>query len=222
MSRAGSSLPKPLCEAGGIPLIVHVLRHLRAEGNQRFIVALGHKQEVIRSYFDACPEPGLILADTGENTQTGGRLRRIKPMLGGGGDFLVCYSDTLADVDVPRLLAFHKKHGRLATMLVAPWQERYGQVQLAGDEVVAFEEKPRIWVNAGYFLLKEEVLDLVEDDATSWERDCLSRLARDQQLRAIPHEGFWMAVDTPEELARLDSLCREEALPWKERLNCGC
>lgn len=216
MASGGLDLPKPLAVAGGLPLVVHLIRFLRSAGVDRILAALGHRADLIRNYFLSHPEPGLFLHDTGEDTQTGGRLKRLQPLLDPAESFLAVYADTLGDIPLQRLLEFHSSHGGLATLVAVPHTDRFGYLRLNGDRVIEFAEKPRNWVSGGFFVLHPKALEYVEDDNTVWEREPLQRLAREGQLHAYRHEGFWMAVDTVEELAQLDLLCRQGQLPWKE------
>lgn len=217
MTGPGLELPKPLVPAGGAPLVVHLMRYLRAGGVDRILMATGHRADVFQRYFDLHPEPELLLVDTGEQTQTGGRLKRLQPLLSSQESFLVVYADTFADIDLMSLLDFHARHGKLATLAAVPHTGRYGHVRLNGYKVEEFREKPRQWVSSGFFVLQPQALQYVESDETVWEREPVQRLAQDGELMAYLHEGFWMAVDTPEELAQLDLLCRQGRLPWKER-----
>lgn len=216
MAGSGPELPKPLALAGGTPLVVHVIRYLRAGGVDRILIAAGHRADLIRQYFESHPEPDLLLVDTGEETQTGGRLKRLQPLLRSEDSFLAVYADTFADIDLRNLLDFHARHGKLATLAAVPHTARYGHLLLNGHTVQEFREKPRQWVSGGFFVLRQQALQYVEGDETVWEREPLQRLAQDGELMAYLHEGFWIAVDTPEELAQLDVLCRQQRLPWKE------
>jgi len=217
MAGAGVEIPKPLAMAGGAPLVVHLIRYLRAGGVGRILMATGHRAGLIQEYFDAHPEPELVLVDTGEETQTGGRLKRLEPWLASEESFLAVYADTFADIELNHLLEFHAQHGKLATLAAVPHTARYGHVGLNGYKVREFREKPRQWVSGGFFVLRPQALEYVEGDQTVWEREPLQRLAQEGELMAYLHEGFWVAVDTPEELAQLDLLCRQGRLPWKER-----
>lgn len=216
MASGGLDIPKPLALAGGLPLVVRLIRYLRSGGVDRILMALGYRADLIRDYFRAHPEPGLHLHDTGEETQTGGRLKRLQPFLNPAEDFLAVYADTFADIPLKLLLDFHSSHGALATLVAVPYTDRFGRLRLNGQRVIEFAEKPRGWISGGFFVLRPEALEYVEDDTTVWEREPLQRLAQDGQLHAYRHEGFWLAVDTVEELAQLDLLCREGRLPWKE------
>lgn len=216
MAGGGLDTPKPLAQAGGLPLVVHLIRYLRAAGVERILMALGHRADLIRGYFDAHPEPGLHLHDTGEETQTGGRLKRLQPLLDPAESFLAVYADTLADIPLKLLLEFHAAHRGLATLVAVPHTDRFGHLRLNGQRVIEFAEKPRSWISGGFFVLRPQALEYVKDDNTVWEREPLQRLAQEGQLHAYRHEGFWMAVDTVEELAQLDLLCRQGRLPWKE------
>jgi len=242
-SRLGSETrarPKALVEIGSKPLLWHVMKIYSEHGIRDLIVCLGHQGRAIREYFlgygvrdgdvtidlargtvrrAAHPEPWRItLVDTGEETMTGGRLRRIRPHLGADPLFCMSYCDGLADVDVGASLAFHRAHGRLATVTAVHPPARFGALTLAGERVVDFAEKRRSdagYVSGGFFVLSPAALDQIDGDATAWEREPLERLAAAGELMAFRHEGFWHPVDTPQEREHLQELWNEGKAPWK-------
>ena len=233
--------PKPMVEVGGKPMLWHIMNIYSAHGIREFVVALGYKAEVIKSYFlnfyalnndvsvdlatgetlihDGKQPPWRIhLVDTGLHTETGGRLRRLEPWIGEDQTFFFTYGDCVADLDVTALLAFHHGHRKLATVTAVVPPARFGRLAFDGDEVVEFNEKPHAGegaINGGYFVLDREVLDYIDDDDTVWERASLERLVRDGQLMAYRHAGFWSCMDTLKEKNMLDQLWATGQAPWK-------
>ncbi len=239
LSEETSVKPKPMVEVGGRPILWHIMRYYAAFGCREFVVALGYKGEEIKRYFlnyrelnssltvdlkrgEVTVHAGDLedwtvhLIDTGLTTQTGGRLKRLAPWIGRQ-TFLMTYGDGVSDVDVRRLMAFHRKQGRLATVTAVRPPARFGGLIFDGPAVREFTEKPQIgegWVNGGFFVLEPEVLKYLKDDAMMFEREPLERLAQDQQLSAFRHDGFWQCVDTRRDLELLEALWRDGA-PWK-------
>jgi len=233
--------PKPMVEVGGKPILWHLMNIYGAHGFHEFIVALGYKGEVIKEYFlnfhalnanlsvdlstgrhmaqHSAPTPWNVhLVDTGLNTQTGGRIKRLASWLGEDDTFFLTYGDGLGDVDLSALLAFHKRHGKLATITAVRPPARFGGLALEGDQVIRFSEKPQTgegWINGGFFVLDRRVLDYISGDATLWELDPLERLAQEGQLQAYRHEGFWQPMDTLREKHLLESLWESGKAPWK-------
>ena len=232
--------PKPMVEIGGKPILWHILKIYSAHGINDFIVCLGYKGYIIKEYFanyflhtsdvtfdmkanrmevhHATAEPWRVtLVDTGENTLTGGRLRRVRSYLGDD-DFCFTYGDGVGDIDVTRLVEHHRAHGRLATLTATQPPGRFGAISLDDDRVAAFAEKPHgdgAWVNGGFFVLAPGAIDYVEGDDVMWEREPLERLARDGQLRAYRHSGFWQPMDTLRDRNLLESLWASGRAPWK-------
>jgi glucose-1-phosphate cytidylyltransferase len=221
---------------GDEPIIWHIMKYYSSFGLSRFVIALGYQAESIRSYFEdrrvgpvvtdgprilihPASEPGwtIELVDTGVETLSGGRLKRLKPYLGSG-PFLMTYCDGLADVDIGRLVAFHREHGRLATLTAVHPQARFGRLALDEGQVSEFREKvidPSEWINGGFFVLSPQVLEYIADDATQWERGPLTELADDGELMAYRHESFWQCMDTLPEAVLLNELWRNGEAPWK-------
>jgi glucose-1-phosphate cytidylyltransferase len=234
--------PKPLVEIGGRPVLWHIMHIYGAHGFTDFIVCLGYKGHLIKEYFshyalhrcdvtfdlargrteicDGAIEPWRIACvDTGDDTMTGGRVKRVADVIGGE-TFMMTYGDGVADVDVSALVAFHRAHGKAATVTAVRPLGRFGALWLDDDmrRVRAFEEKPegdRAWVNGGFFVLEPAVLDYIEGDETLWERDPLERLARDGQLAAYRHQGFWQPMDTLRDKTLLEDLWNQQRAPWK-------
>ena len=233
--------PKPMVEIGGKPILWHILNIYAAGGINEFVIALGYRAEDIKAYFlnfyalnnsitvdlshggslvhhGNSPNWKLHLIDTGLQTQTGGRLKRAGAWLGSDDVFMATYGDGVANIDVAKLLEFHKSHGKLATVTIVRPAARYGQILLSGDKVQSFAEKPQAgegWVNGGFFVLDKRALDYIDSDDMLWEREPMERLARDGQLMAFHHEGFWQPMDTLREKRLLEDLWATGQAPWK-------
>lgn len=212
--------PKPMVEIGGRPILWHILRYYAHFGHTDFVVALGYRGDVIRNFFErGGAEPGwrVSLTETGLDTSNGGRLLRLRPALGGG-TFFLTWGDGLSDVNLNRLLAFHRFHGKLATLTAVHPPSRFGELDLEADRVQRFREKPRDeqrWINGAFFVLEPGIFDYIAGDETVWEREPLERLAADGQLMAYRHEGFWQCMDTGQERDALEGLWACGQAPWK-------
>ncbi|HHY89447.1 MAG TPA: glucose-1-phosphate cytidylyltransferase [Chloroflexi bacterium] len=232
--------PKPMVEIGGRPILWHIMKIYSHQGFKDFVIALGYKGEVIKRYMvdyvnlarnitvdmrvgqvqvhdgeteDWCVE----LVDTGAKTQTGGRIKRLAPYIGSE-TFMLTWGDGVADIDLHKLLAFHRSHGKLATLTAVRPPARYGHMQFDGDQIVEFVEKPQIgegWINGAFFVLEPQVFDYIDGDDTVWEREPLERLARDGQLMAYKHTSFWQCMDTLREKYYLENLWASGNAPWK-------
>ncbi len=232
--------PKPMVEIGGIPILMHIMLHYAASGFHDFAIALGYRGEYIKRYMadysalrgnlSVSLRDGQIrthgaqaldmtmdLVDTGMDTLTGGRIKRLAPFLGDG-TFMLTWGDGVSDVDLRALLAFHRAHGRLATVTAVRPPARYGRLTLDGDRVAEFSEKPQLeegWINGAFFVLEPQVLDYIEGDATMFEHAPLERLAADGQLMAYRHHGFWQCMDTLREKRILEDLWASGSPPWR-------
>jgi glucose-1-phosphate cytidylyltransferase len=232
--------PKPMVEVGGRPILWHIMRGYAAHGFADFVLALGYKGDVIKRYFldyfhlqgnltvdvgsgTVTPHDGardawrVSLVDTGLATQTGGRVKRLAPWLGDG-PFMLTYGDGVSDVNLGRLLRFHRSHGKLATVTAVRPPARFGGLVFEGDLVTEFTEKPQVgegWINGGFFVCEPGVLDYIDTDETFLEREPLERLAKDGQLVAHRHEGFWQCMDTVRDLRLLETLWETGRAPWK-------
>jgi len=232
--------PKPMVEIGGRPILWHIMKIYAAQGVTDFIVCAGYKGYVIKEYFanyylhasdvtfdlatgavevhrNGSERWRVTVVDTGEQTATGGRLRRVLPYLRDE-EFCFTYGDGVADIDLAALLRFHRQQGRVATVTAVQPRGRYGAMELAGDLVRSFEEKPRGdggWVNGGFFVLSPEVGRYLEDDRTVFEQEPLRRLAAEGELACYRHRGFWAAMDTVRDRNYLEELWRQGNPPWK-------
>ena len=233
--------PKPMIEIGGRPILWHILKMYSAHGVNDFVICCGYKGYVIKEYFanyflhmsdvtfdmasnsmqvhQRKAEPWRVtLVDTGEDTLTGGRLRRVADYVRSEDAFCFTYGDGVADIDITAEIAFHRRHGRLATVAAVQPPGRYGALQMEGDAVRGFVEKPRGdggRINGGFFVLSPHVLDYIDGDQTSWEAAPLERLASEGQLMAYEHDGFWQPMDTLREKNLLEELWQSGHAPWK-------
>jgi glucose-1-phosphate cytidylyltransferase len=213
------TIPKPLVEIGGRPILWHVIRIYAEQGFERFLLCTGHQGELIERFVRDDGLPGglrIECVDTGEETATGGRIARVADRLGGE-RFCVTYADGVADIDLAALLRFHAGHGALATMTVVQPELQFGVAELNGDgHVSGFTEKPRFegWINGGFFCFEAGALDYIGSDSVL-EREPLERLARDRQLHAFRHTGFWDCMDTYKDAVLLNDLWAEGRAPWK-------
>lgn len=233
-------IPKPMVEIGGRPILWHIMKCYGAHGFREFTVALGYKGEVVKRFFlslghlsaDLTVEVAsgrvtahaaerddwrVELVDTGQDTQTGGRLRRLGSWLGDA-PFCATYGDGLADVDLAKVAAFHRSHGRAATVTAIRPPSRFGGLVLDGDHVCEFTEKPQIgegWINGGFMVLDRSVIDRIPGDSTSLEADTMEELAADGELMAYRHEGFWQSMDTLRDVRVLGSLWEAGSPPWR-------
>ncbi len=231
-----------MIEIGGKPILWHIMKHYSRYGFNEFVICLGYKGEVIKKYFANYhlhqsdltidlrenhitrhanyAEPWKVtLVETGQETMTGGRLRRVQPYLKDEDCFMLTYGDGVADVDLGALLKFHRSHGKPATLTAVQPNERFGVLEFgAQDSVVSFREKPRgsqVYISGGFFVLHPKVLDLIDSDDTPWERSPLERLSAAGDLKAFKHHGFWQCMDTLRDKTLLEDLWRKGAAPWK-------
>ena len=234
--------PKPLVEVGGRPILWHIMKHYQHFGFADFVLTLGYRGDMIKDYFlnyeamtrDFTIELGhahrveyhgahdetdfrVTCAETGADTMTGGRLKRAAKYLNGE-TFFLTYGDGLSDVDIQKTLEFHRSHGKLATVTIVRAPSKFGTVSVETDQSVSrFVEKPLQdnWVNAGFFVLEPQVLDLIENDETTWEKEPLETLARSGELMAYHHDGVFLAIDTYREYLILNEAWKRGEVPWK-------
>ncbi len=233
--------PKPMIEIGGRPILWHIMKIYAAYGVNEFVICCGYKGYLIKEYFRnyfvhmsdvtidlsnnelivhnrKAEDWKVTLVDTGENSMTGGRLRRVRDFLSSEDHFCFTYGDGVADIDIRALIAFHRGHGRKATVTAVRPPGRYGALMTDGDAVRGFAEKPPGdggLINGGFFVLHPSVIDYIADDATPWEAAPMERLAGDGELMAYTHEGFWQPMDTLREKNLLEELWASGKAPWK-------
>jgi glucose-1-phosphate cytidylyltransferase len=233
--------PKPMVEVGGKPMLWHIMKIYERFGLTDFILALGYKGEVIKNYFlnyhahlsdltlelksgqvdynnPTAEDWRVSLIDTGADTMTGGRLLRLKEQLKSGGSFMLTYGDGVADIDISALLAFHRSHGRLATVTAVRPVVRFGNLTIKGDQVVDFQEKPQAaegWINGGFFVFEPEIFDFIDGDSTFLEREPLERIAHAKQLMTYRHPGYWQCMDTLRDKLSLEEIWATGNAPWK-------
>jgi glucose-1-phosphate cytidylyltransferase len=233
--------PKPMVTIGGMPILWHIMKCYSFYGINDFVICCGYRGYMIKEYFanyflhmsdvtfdmqknemevhSRHAEPWRVtVVDTGDETMTGGRIKRIGEYVAKDDSFCLTYGDGLSDVDIGALIAFHRSHGRLATLTAAQPPGRFGALHLEGSVVKTFLEKPQgdgAWINGGFFVLSPKILDYIEGDETIWERKPMERLAADDQLRAYFHQGFWQPMDTLRDRVYLESLWDGGKAPWK-------
>ncbi|HEY3345337.1 MAG TPA: glucose-1-phosphate cytidylyltransferase [Anaerolineaceae bacterium] len=231
--------PKPMVEIGGQPILWHIMNIYAAYGYHDFTIALGYKAEVVKNYFlnyhflrnncTVCLKTGQVqvydgdiedwtidLVDTGLQTETGGRLKRLKSFIGNQ-TFMLTYGDGVSNVNIHELVDFHKRHGKLATVTAVRPPARFGGLDFDGDLVSWFAEKPQVgegWINGGFFVLEPEVLDYIECDQ-SWEGHPMMKLAEEGELVAYRHSDFWQCMDTLRDVRLLETLWNEQRAPWR-------
>jgi glucose-1-phosphate cytidylyltransferase len=233
--------PKPMVEIGGRPILWHIMRHYRAYGYRDFVIALGYKGEYIKKYmmefaalegdlridmstggvrnFGPAQRTDWVveLVETGIDTQTGGRIKRLKPYLDDG-TFFLTWGDGVSNVDLDKLLAYHRSHGKIVTVTAVRPPARFGHMTFDGDRVSRFSEKPQTaegWINGAFFVLEPAVFDYIDADETHFEKEPLERLAEKGELMAYRHEAFWQCMDTLRDKVRLEELWDNGQAPWK-------
>ena len=234
-----NTIPKPMISIGGKPILWHIMQTYAKFGHKDFYVALGYKAELIKDYFlnyralnaNFTIELGsgnilshqldhvdwkVTLVDTGDNTMTGGRLKRMKEFIGDE-PFMLTYGDGVTDINLDEVLKFHRSHGKLVTMSAVRPAARFGELELEGDVVRSFKEKPQMhegWINGGFFIIEPKFFDFIDDDSTLLEREPLEKATKLGELMAYKHKGFWHCMDTKRDHDLLESLWRSGA-PWK-------
>lgn len=232
--------PKPMVEIGGRPILWHIMKTYATYGHKEFIIALGYKGTVIKNYFlnyyhlnsdltintnnghvhvksEQKNDWIVQLTDTGLDTNKGGRIKRLKPLLSNE-TFMVTYGDGVSNVNINELIAFHKRHGKLATVTAVRPPARFGSLSINGEFVTRFAEKPQTsagWINGGFFVMEPEVLDYIEGDRTAFESEPLENLAKNEELGAYRHEDFWQCMDTLRDVELLEKLWQNGQAPWK-------
>ena len=237
------SLPKPMVPIGRRPILWHIMQHYASFGHKDFYLALGYKAQVVKEYFlnyralnaDFTVDLGngsvtqyqsdevdwsVTLVDTGLQTMTGGRVKRMQTFIGDE-TFLLTYGDGVANVNLEALLAFHRKHGKMITVTAVRPIARFGELELEGDQVKSFQEKPQVhegWINGGFFVMEPDFLELIDNDQTILEQSPLEQAAQMGELMAFQHQGFWQCMDTKRDRDNLDKLAKSGNPPWKQNL----
>ena len=232
--------PKPMVEVGGHPILWHIMKHYAHYGFDDFVIAVGYKGDVIKRWMvdyahlagditvrprsgevdmhgSDCDDWTVAVVDTGPRTNTGGRIKRLKDWVGDE-TFMLTWGDGVSNVDLDALLAFHRAHGKIATLTAVRPPARYGHIETEGDRIVEFSEKPQIgegWINGAFFVLEPQVFDYIAGDDTQWEKEPLELLAKDGELMAYRHHDFWQCMDTLREKHILEELWDDGTAPWK-------
>ena len=240
LSEYTESLPKPMVRIGRKPILWHIMKTFAHFGHKDFYIALGYKAEVIKDYFlhyrtfnadftvdlgDGTVTPHQLdevdwkvtLVDTGQHSMTGGRVKRMKPYISDE-TCLLTYGDGVSDVDLDQVITFHKSHGKMVTVTTVHPGARFGELELEGEKVTSFQEKPQIgqgWVNGGYFVIEPEFFELIEEDETILEREPLEQAAQMGEMMAFRHKGFWQCMDTKRDHDNLEKFWDSGKAPWK-------
>ena len=233
--------PKPMVEIGGMPMLWHIMKSYSAHGINDFVICCGYKGYVIKEFFanyflhtsdvtfdiqantmevhSHHAEPWKVtLVDTGEDTMTGGRLKRVRKFIEDDEAFCFTYGDGISNINISASIMFHKQHGKLGTMTAVQPPGRFGAIDIDGQRIIRFKEKPQgdnNWINGGYFVLSPKVINYISDDSIFWEKEPIEYLARDNQIDAYIHDGFWQPMDTLRDKIYLDELWLQGKAPWK-------
>lgn len=213
-------MPKPMVQVGGKPILSHIMKIFQYYGFNEFIIAAGYKKEVLKNYYkNNSSFKNVNVIDTGENTLTGGRLLRLKNILINEKNFFMTYGDGLSDINLEKLFKFHESHKKIATVTAVHPPVRFGELELKGNTVIDFEEKPQSkagWINGGFFVLSPKIFNYIESDQTIFERQPMKRLSTSGELMAYKHEKFWQCMDTLRDKILLNKLWDENEAPWKK------
>ena len=238
LSEYTDRIPKPMVNIAGKPILYHLMQRYLGFGHKDFYIALGYKAEVIKEYFlnvgkidsDSSKESAVrvqvnestdlnwqvTLVDTGQDSMTGGRVKRMQNFIGNE-PFMLTYGDGLADIDINKLVSFHKDHGKMVTITAVRPLARFGELTMDGNIVKSFQEKPQVnkgWINGGFFVCQPEFFDLINNDFTILEREPLENIARKNELVAYKHESFWQCMDTKRDKDLFEELCQDNKPPW--------
>ena len=232
--------PKPMVEISGKPIMWHIMKSYAQYGFSDFVLAMGYKSDYIKEYFtkyhllsgdlriklksghvqyekSVVEDWTMDLIHTGDNSLTGGRLKRLESLLRPLGTFMLTYGDGVSDVDIEKLVQFHRSHGKIATVTAVRPAARFGAMKVSGDSVTSFNEKAQTdagWINGGFFVFEPEIFDYLDSEQTILERAPMERLVRDEQLMAYRHDGFWQCMDTLRDKQNLEEMCRKGDMPW--------
>lgn len=220
LSEYTESIPKPMVPIGGMPIIVHIMKTYALYGFKSFIIALGYKGNVIKKYFKKNKNKWDVnLIDTGQGTLTGGRIKRLKKIIGNN-TFFLTYGDGLCNLNIKKLLNFHKRTNKIATVTAVRPPARFGSLTFSGNKVIDFNEKKiksDFWINGGYFVLEPKIFDFLKGDKEMFEKKPLEKLARISELAAYKHKGFWACVDHKIDKDKLDRMCKLKDTPWLKK-----
>ena len=217
LSEYTDSIPKPMVPIGGKPIIEHIMGIYANYGHKDFYIALGYKGEIIKKYFENFKKKWNInLIDTGSDTLTGGRLKRLNRYLKDD-DFLLTYGDGISNIDINKLIKFHKDHGKLVTISAVRPPARFGSLSLKGSDVLKFKEKTQLgesWINGGFFVMSPKFLEFIEGDNTVLESNPLEKVTSLKEIKAFKHEGFWQCMDHKLDKDLLDQMVKDKKAPW--------
>ena len=217
LSEYTTSIPKPMVKINGKPILLHIIKFYAKYGFRNFYIALGYKSEVIRKFFKKkIPNLNINLIETGENTMTGGRLKRLAKYIGKE-TFMMTYGDGLCNVNLNKLLKFHKKNKKMVTLTAVRPPARFGAVKLKGNHVKYFKEKSSLdegWINGGFFVIEPEFLKFIKNDNTYLERDPLEKISKKKQLVAFKHQGFWQCMDTKRDKDKIDIILKNKKIKF--------
>ena len=213
-------IPKPMVQVGNKPILSHIMNFYQSFGYDDFIIAAGYKKNIIIDYYkDSREFKNLKIIDTGENTMTGGRILRLKSHFAKNENFFMTYGDGLCSVNLNKLFQFHSLHNKIATVTAVHPPVRFGELEIDGDEVVKFDEKPQAsagWINGGYFVLNSNVFNYIDNDSTLFEKEPMTKLFKDRNLQAYKHKGFWKCMDTLRDKIDLEKILNDKGPIWKK------
>ena len=217
LSEYTSTIPKPMIHVGNKPILHHIMQFYANFGHTDFYIALGYKGEVIKKYFSNIDSDWKInLIDTGANSMTGGRVKRLQKIIGKE-TFMLTYGDGLSDININNLVSFHKNHGKMVTISAVRPPARFGALKLKDSEVISFKEKSQLtesWINGGFFVMEPNFFELLSSDETVLEKEPLEKVASMKELVAFRHEGFWQCMDHKLDKDLLDDMCSKKEAPW--------
>jgi len=217
LSEYTKTIPKPMIKVGGRPMLIHIMKHYAKYGFKDFYIALGYKGEIVKKFFNKkFSDWNINLIETGENTMTGGRLKRLEKFIGKE-TFMMTYGDGLSNVNLKKLLKFHKKKKKLVTLTAVRPPARFGALKLKGHYVSSFKEKSKLdegWINGGFFVMEPEFLKFIKNDNTYLEREPLEAVTQKKQLAAFRHEGFWQCMDTKRDKDNLNKILKRKKIKF--------